>query len=79
VQHGRHVPPDADTCTCAAARSADLAPQAEDKIPYLPAFRRLRLVQLAWAGVADAVATAAIVGAPSEVPFGEGANPFFSA
>src|SRR5690606_5853475 len=49
------------------------------EIPDLPAFDRLRTVQDGGTFAANAAAGSAILVAPAEMPFGKGAEPFFSA
>ena len=68
-----------------ATRHPQLAAQAPDQVPDLPAVMAQRLVQSR--GAVRARAFAALAGlagravavAPAEGPFGEGAEPFFSA
>ena len=61
------------------ARHPHLATKAADKIPDLPAVMAQGLVQSRWAVLALRFAGFAITIAPTEVPVGEGAEPFFSA
>lgn len=58
---------------------AQLPRELFGEVPDLPAFDRLRTVQDGGTFAANAAAGSAILVAPAEVPFGEGAEPFFSA
>src|SRR5690606_3498765 len=62
-----------------AGCDAKLPGQALRQIPDLPALRRQRPVRAARAVRARALAGFAVAVAPAEVPFGEGAEAFFSA
>lgn len=73
-ERGRHVEAKDRT-----GDSAQLPRELFGKIPDLPTFDRLRTVQDGGAFAAGAATGSAILVAPAEVPFGEGAEPFFSA
>jgi hypothetical protein len=69
-----HVP----TNDAAHRGDTQLPTKAGDKIPDLPAFKALRLVQDLWAVFAGFGAGVAVLRAPAEDPFGKGAETFFS-
>src|SRR5690606_19152180 len=74
----RPVP--AEYCSAAyAGGDAQLPVQALRQIPDLPTLLSFRTVQPRRAVRARALAGVAVAFAPSEVPFGEGAEAFFSA
>lgn len=62
-----------------AGNRTQLSAHAQRQVPDLDAFKRLRPVQDRGAVRALRFAGRAVAGAPAEVPFGEGADAFFSA
>jgi len=62
-----------------AGDDPQLAGEPQGQIPDLPAFAGQWAVQLVRALGAGAVAGSAVLVAPAEVPFGKGAETFFSA
>ena len=70
---GRHVP--ADHC---AGQDTQLAAEAADEVPDLPALRRFRTVQPRRAGFAGRLARFTVALAPAEGPLGKDAETFFS-
>jgi len=73
-ERGRHVEAEDRT-----GDGAQLPREPFGEIPDLPAFDRLRTIQDGGAFAAGAATGSAILVAPAEMPFGEGAEPFFSA
>jgi len=75
---GGHIEPQDRT-----GYGAQLAREPDGEIPYLPALEGQWTVQDGWALAADApcvdMTGSAILVAPAEMPFGKGAEPFFSA
>ena len=61
------------------SRHPHLATKTADQIPDLPTVMAEGLIQPRWAVLALRFAGLAIAVAPTEVPVGEGAEPFFSA
>ena len=72
-QRCRHVPADNR-----ARQHTELATEATDQVPDLPAVMRERLVQPRRAVFAGRLARVAVALAPAEGPFGEDAETFFS-
>lgn len=72
-ERGRHIEPEDRT-----RDGTQLPRQLFGEIPDLPSFDRLRTIQDGGAFAANAAAGSAILVAPAEMPFGKGAEPFFS-
>src|SRR5690606_34821863 len=72
-QRGRHVPADHR-----ARQDAQLAAETPDEVPDLPTLRSFRTVQPRRAVRAGLRTGFAVALAPTEGPFGESAEPFFS-